>query len=257
MAIRDVLLEDAEVLAAWLSGSLGRGAGDAFSDVDILVLAKGDHAAALGQRYQSGIDQIAEPACVRTLHGGRVVSVVTMDWRRFDLSFVTRADLKSYDRARVIALFNKVGEEPPEPDRAAYVASPAVVANFVQEFLRVLGLAVVLIGRGEGLAAQEGHGMLRRMIVDLMLEANGVAPADRGGALHLNGLLTHTQRRQLEALPPIGADRDSLLHATAAVADLFMPLARALAAESGTSWPVAFEAATRKHLADNLGLRFT
>src|SRR6185295_5175483 len=97
-------------------------------------------------------------------------------------------------------------------------------------------------------------GLLRRMLIDLMLEKNGLSPAMRGGALHLNDLLTPAQRQALEALPPVRADRASLLAADKALWRLFEPLAKELCTRSGAVWPSAFEGATRGHLARALGL---
>src|SRR4051812_30312356 len=86
-AIRRALSADADVEAAWLAGSLGAGGGDAFSDVDILALTAERRVGEVVARYGADLSAIAPTVLVNTLFG-RVVSVVTDDWRRFDLSFV-------------------------------------------------------------------------------------------------------------------------------------------------------------------------
>ncbi|WP_293903676.1 hypothetical protein [Phenylobacterium sp.] len=91
--ISRVLGADPAIEAAWLAGSLGRGAGDAFSDVDILALVTTGPAGETGRRYVNEIPAIAEPVLVNPLFGGRILNVVTADWRRFDISFVEAADL--------------------------------------------------------------------------------------------------------------------------------------------------------------------
>jgi predicted nucleotidyltransferase len=253
-AITAVLSADPQIEAAWLAGSLGFGGGDAFSDVDVLALAAGAPAREVGHRYTRQAAAIAPPALVNPLFDGRVLSVVTMDWRRFDISFVEPADLARYDALRLTVLFNKGDRSPPMRPPITYKPSPQTLLRIVNEFLRCLGLLVVAVGREEWLMAQSGMDILRRLTIDLMLEANGVGPADRGGALHLNRLLTPEQRSELESLPPMSPDRESVLAANAAIAAIFLPLARRLVAETGATWPSAFEAATRRHLQERLGL---
>jgi hypothetical protein len=185
-----------------------------------------------------------------------VLNFVTEDWQRFDLSFIEEPQLPSYNAADLAPLFNRSGREPPRAPRAPYATTPETVLKLVREFFRVLALAPVGIGRGEFLVSLSGVELLRRMTIDLMLEENGVGPADRGGALHVNTLLTDEQRRELEALPPVAASRDSLVAADKALATIFLPRARALARKIGMAWPEALEAAARRHLRAQLGLEF-
>jgi hypothetical protein len=116
------------------------------------------------------------------------------------------------------------------------------------EFLRVLGLSPVAFGRREHLVSLGGVELLRRMAIDLLLDLNGVSPETRGGALRRNPFLTGEQLAALEAVPPVAATHDSLLAANRAIAAIFLPAARQLAAEVGAEWPVALEAATRRRL---------
>ena len=109
-------------------------------------------------------------------------------------------------------------------------------------------------GREEYVLMLSGIDILRRLTIDLMLEENGVSPADRGGALHRQPLLTADQRRELAGLAPVAADRAGALGANAALAKIFLPRARRLAARIGMAWPEAFEAATRRHLQHHLGV---
>jgi len=47
-----------------------------------------------------------------------------------------------------------------------------------------------------------------------------------------------------------------LIAANLALAAIFLPRARRLAAQTGMTWPTAFEAATRRHLKERLGVAF-
>ena len=92
------------------------------------------------------------------------------------------------------------------------------------------------------------------MTIDLMIEQNGIAPSARGGALHLRRLLTSGQHALLSALPPVSATRESALAGHQALARLFLPLAREMAAQCSAVWPSEFEDATRRHLARTIGM---
>jgi predicted nucleotidyltransferase len=255
-AISAVLDKDVRVEAAWLAGSLGRGKGDVFSDVDVLVLCADGLAGDVSAAIANDPSRIAKTVLVNSLYGGRVLNfVVEEDWQRFDLSFIEGAQLSSYNAADLAPLFNRSGREPPRTQRRPYVTTPETVAKLVREFFRILALAPVGLGREEYLVALWGIDLLRRLTVDLMLEENGVGPSERGGALHLNQFLTEQQRRELESLPPLTATRDSLLAADQAIAAIFLPRARTLAGNIGMVWPEALEVAARKHLRAQLGLK--
>lgn len=251
-----LLQAEPRVEAAWLAGSLGAGAGDAYSDVDVLALAADGALDEVSAAVVGSLPTIARPALVNSLFGGRVLSVVTDGWERFDISLVQAEDLARYDAAALTPLFNRGDRAPPtQPDRP-YRTAPDQLLKIVNEFLRVLGLLPVVVGREEYALALSGVDHLRRMTFDLMLEENGIAPWKRGGALHRNPLLTATQRAQLEALPPQAARRDSVIEAHLAFAALFLPRARRLASEIGMTWPEDFESATRRHLESKLQSEF-
>jgi len=253
-AIVRVLVDDPEIEAAWLGGSLGRGAGDAFSDVDVIALVADARAAQAGLRYSRDVASIAEPALVNVLYGGRVINVVTTDWGRFDISFVEPAELARFTATQLTVLFNRGSRSPHRVAPAPYQTAPSTVLGLVNEFLRILGLVVGCIGREEYLLGLAGADILRRLTIDLMLEENGVGPAERGGALRRNPLLTPDQRSELAALAPVAADRAGIIAANAELAAVFLPRARRLAGKIGMEWPAVFEAATKRHLRDHLGL---
>ncbi|THD74508.1 MAG: hypothetical protein E7812_19550 [Phenylobacterium sp.] len=256
-AATGVLEADAQIEAAWLAGSLGRGAGDAFSDVDLLVLVAAGSAGEVGGRYVAKVAEIAEPVLVNPLFGARVLNIVTRDWRRFDLSFIEAAELGRYNSTHLVELFNKGGDAPPAKAVEAYRASPDAVLTLINEFLRVLGLSVVAIGREEWLLAQWGADILRRLTMDLMLEENEVSPVERGGALRRRPLLTAEQLASLEGLTPVTADMSGVLTSNREVAAIFLPRARALARRVEAVWPAEFEAATRAHLRSRIGLELS
>lgn len=249
--IETLLRAEPRVDAAWLAGSLGRGGGDAWSDIDTLVLAKdaAEAAAALTERIKAEID----PPLLN-IHGwGRVLSVVTEDWQRFDITVLQGDEIERYDSAKLTLLFNRGTREPPRHPATTYRCAPQTLRALVIEFIRVIGLTPVAMGRKEFELALTGIDILRRSTLDLMLEENGIAPGDRGGALHRNDMLTAEQQADFKTIPAQAATEESVLAANAAYARIFLPRAKRLAAAIGMDWPERFEQATRRHLKKTLG----
>lgn len=243
--------QDPRVQALWLSGSLGKGEGDAWSDIDLVARVDAADVAACVADYKQPRAGLPETVLAFDVHGV-VVSSVTTGWERFDIHFAAPEQIVRMDASGWRPL---TGEAAPAP-RAAPTEDAAAgrrVTALVTEFLRVLGLLPVAVGRQEWIAGQQGFDLLRRMLIDLMLEENGHGRTARG-AKRLNGFLTPGQRELLEAIVPPPANRDALVQANAALAHVFLARARPLAQRVGASWPEAFEAATRRHLMAELDL---
>ncbi len=242
-----VLSRDDRILGVWLTGSYGRGTNDRFSDVDLWVVVEPEDVISFGEDWPTICDDIAPTVLRKQVPGRPVFTQVTSDWVRFDLTIGTPHDIERrttitlhplYDPA---GLSSQLGEPGPgrQPD-------PDKVASLTQEFLRVLGLLPVVVGREEYVVAELGAGLALNLLVDLMLE--DVLVEDRGGAMHLNRLLPSEQRQSLLDLPPIDATRTSVIDAHLACAALFIPLARDLHTRCKLAWPQAIEDALRRHL---------
>jgi hypothetical protein len=89
-------------------------------------------------------------------------------------------------------------------------------------------------------------------LIELMLEENGVGPAERGGAKKLYPFLTAEQIAELEVLVPPLADEAQLIAANRDLRDRFLPRARRVAGATGAVWPKAWEAAVMSGLARDL-----
>jgi hypothetical protein len=176
---------------------------------------------------------------------------VTPAWDRFDLFFIAPQELARYEAGKLAPLFVRGGAR---PEAAGPAPEPSKFDLAITEFFRVLGLAPVGAGRGELLLMIEGVGLLRRMVIDTMLELNGSTQAERGGHLKLNPFLTAEQRAALEALPPLDASLDSAVANHIALTLLFLPCAKALAAQRGMQWPEALEQAARRRFSVYFGV---
>jgi predicted nucleotidyltransferase len=252
-ALTRVLSDNARIESAWLAGSLGSRSGDAFSDVDVLVVVPDLLLQLALDNYHANMAALMGVVRINLVRG-RVLNCITEDWDRFDLTFVTPSEFATRPYEQLAALVNRGTPERKPTATSAYQPSAERILELVNEFIRVLGLLPVALGREEYVLAEDGIGLLRRMTIELMIEQNRIAPLARGGALHLRRLLTPEQHDLLSALPPVSATRDSALTGHQALAKLFLPLARELAAQSGADWPTAFELVTRRHVARSIGL---
>jgi len=250
---KQVLSRDDRVLGIWLVGSYGSGTSDEFSDVDLLVVVDPGDVESFCDDWPGLSDEIAPTVFRRRVGDRPLFNQVTTDWLRFDVSVGTPDTITGSTRSRVkpvhdpTGLSARLGEPGPlrQPD-------PGRVESISLEFLRVLGLLPVVVGREEFVLAVSGVGLLRDMLIEVMLE--DVAVEDRGGALHLNRLLPAGRRQVLSDLPALRATRESVIDAHVACASAFLPLARDLHARCGLIWPQEFEDATCHHLTKALSI---
>jgi hypothetical protein len=256
--LTDVLLADDRVRAAWVSGSLGRGTGDRFSDVDVLAAVSSQDLDAFVADWPKVIPKVADTVLTQKSGGGAtyVLNHVTPEWIRFDLVVTTVYQVADRSGSTLRLLFDhddihrllrgRVESAPPTPES---------ISSLITEFFRVLGLLPVVLGRDELFVAASGAGLLRQLTVQLLLEDAGRAGA--GGALHLSTRLPEEAMRTLTALPPIVAEREAAVRAHVACAELFLPVARKMAALVGTPWPAALERACFGYLRRELGLEIS
>lgn len=244
------------VEALFLAGSHGQSKADRFSDIDLVAIADEPHHARIAETFRSALG--SEHKIVfwnENRRGGTLLNAITESWLRCDLYVVERARFGRRSRANVKPLFDRsaIYDDLPEQLPPAR-PDPKRVNALIHEFIRVLGLMTVGMGRREYVTLVKGVGLLRDMLTDLMLEECPVT--DRGGILHLSRLLDADQIAVLENLPYPGPEPEALIEANVALAEAFFPIARRLAGDLELEWPAEFEAATRRHLFVELGMEF-
>lgn len=247
--LKAVLAADSRVESIWIGGSFGRGEGDAWSDIDVIAVVEEDDRPHCLAEYAGPRNPLGETVLLSALFS-RIVHGVRPDWERYDILFLTPREFRTYDKAALRPLAPESLDAPPAAPRPPEPARPSVeaLAGLAQEFLRILGLLPTAVGREEWLSAQEGVGILRKTLIEMMIEANSMSRAQRGGAKRLNPYLTAQQRAAVEAISQPGADRLEIIAANLALARLFLPLAKEALAAAGAPWPEALEAATHRHL---------
>ncbi|NUS51547.1 MAG: hypothetical protein HOQ22_10970 [Nocardioidaceae bacterium] len=239
------LRDDDRVRGLWLTGSLGTGRDDRFSDVDMFVAVTED---AL-EGYLADWPSVAEryrPLHAHRLPGAPVFNHVLPGWLRWDVVIGTPHDLGNMDPGSVTEVFNHDGLRPRSPSHRG--ADPDVVREMTEEFLRVLGLLPVVLGRGELVTAVSGSGILRDLLISLLRYR--VEGARLSGALHLSRVLPPEEMAALAALPPVYAERGAVVRLHLACAGMFLPVAREML---GQAYPFHLEQACWEHLRAHLG----
>lgn len=250
-AVANRLSSEPGAQALFIAGSYGSGAEDAYSDLDLVVVADQDEHSRLAEAFRSALEQQAAVVFWRERKGrNRLVNAITEDWRRCDLFMASAIDFAQQTRSQdgLKVLFDRIKLYRGLPDKLPSATPDRTkVMYIVNEFLRVLGLMSVGLGRSEHVLLVKGAGLLRDLLTDLMLEES--PQPDRGGALHLSRLLTPAQISLLEGLPYPAPNRDDVITAHVRTAAAFLPIARRLSQELEIVWPDAFERATRRRLA--------
>lgn len=239
------------VRGLFLSGSFGRGTADAWSDVDLIALAPPEDHAALAADWRRTLEAITPIVFWQELpRGGILLNAVSEEWLRCDLAITDDIGRRARNTVRPLIDRDGVYDALPDtlPPRGPDVGT---VRYLIHEFIRMLGLMPVCLGRGEYVTMVLGVGMLRGHLEALLMQ--DVTAPDPGGILHQSRLLPPEQMQLLYALPYPGPEREALIEANFAIAREFMPRARAMAERLGIEWPEAFEAATRRRLQATLG----
>jgi len=244
------------VRGLFLVGSHGKGAADAFSDIDLLAIVEEDRKADFVSAWRTTLENVTSIVFWNQRQAdGILINAITADWIRCDLVIPNGTTLHGRSRDTVRVLIDRddlygtlpahLSHSGPNADRVKYL---------INEFIRVLGLMVVVVGRGEYFTGVAGAGMLRDHLASLMVEESGIT--DPGGALHLSRLLSPEQMEILLGLPYPGPERASVVEAHLRTAQAFMPRAQTMAAALDIPWPQRFEEATLRHLRKAFGEEF-
>jgi hypothetical protein len=246
--VTDALAADQRIRGLFLSGSFGRGTADAYSDVDLLAVADPADHEAIVTTWRPTLETIAPIVYFNRLPWALVLNAITDEWLRCDLDITAPDRLAGRTQDRLKPLIDRDNILATLPATLPVRGiDPAKLQATTNEFIRVLGLLPVALGRDEiELMAASGTGFLRRFLTDLLiLEVN---LPDPGGALHLSRVLDPARMAVLASIPLSRLTRESAIDTNLALAHAFFPRAKSLYATLGLQWPETFETATRAHL---------
>ncbi len=252
--ISESLRGAAGIRALFLSGSYGNGLADEHSDIDFLLVSEDGATDAMAAQWRAAIERTGEIVLWWDRTTAPVlINAITEDWTRTDVVILKPDQLGRQTQSALKPLFDHDGLYEQLAARPPEVAPDANRFRYqVEEFIRILGLIPLAVGREEYLNGALAVSLLRNKLVDLMVEETN-AP-NRGGILHLNRLITAEQKAILMSMRPALPDREAMIEAQLAYAAAYLPLARQRAERLGMEWPERFEAVTWARLKETLGI---
>ena len=242
----EVLRDDPRVVGVELAGSIAAGTADAWSDLDIHVIAQPDQYDAFLSDWPSWLSAITPTVFARTPIAPFILNTLTPDGLTFDL-----------------AVFS--GEAPVFPGPGSqYTVGLLSSRRFddiaealeyaVAEQLRSLaGPFVSHIQRDEHVRHLIGVPHILGLLTTVFLAETGSPPL----AKHWNATLTAEQRDAVGALPPVSATRAGVMGFGLGLAELLVTRARPLYERYGLEWPAELCAVTAARLASHLDVDAT
>jgi hypothetical protein len=253
---------DGRVRAMWLGGSLGRGAADAGSDLDIVLALAPASFDEFAAGWRDWLAEITPTVLARPLPGlpGSFFSVTT-SCLRLDVVAERAGGADAAALARRLLVIAKDGivstgaagppgrvVPPPGPDAAR-------LAEMTAEFFRQMTIfPAAVVARADWLLGVVGVQGAQLMLYELFVEAN--QPLPPMGVKQWSAKLTPEQRDICAGLPAPSATRQSVLAAMRATAAAYRQAATAILAARGVPWPTEFEQAVRRFWKDELGWTF-
>jgi len=222
-----------DVRALWVSGSVGREAADAGSDLDVIVTVEDDAFDALAD---PGLWEPLDPLLCLSLPflpGAAVIT--TRTGLRLDAVLEGVRDLADSTYRRRLVVFDRDGLAVPplEPQTGP---SPEALADLVTEFLRQSAIfPAAVLARQDWLLGQESVHSYRTLLYRIFLEANQPLPAT--GVKQWSSRLTPEQREVLAALPLPAPDREAVVAAIVSARRALRAHGRAAVEASGGTWP--------------------
>ncbi|MEM9786559.1 MAG: aminoglycoside 6-adenylyltransferase [Pseudomonadota bacterium] len=242
------------IRALFLSGSYGNGMADAYSDIDFIMVAHDGATDVVAEIWREAVARTGEIVLWWDRRAVPVlINAITEDWTRTDVIILKPEQMLGHTQSTLKVLFDHDGiYETLAETKASPAPDPKRFIYQVEEFIRILGLLHLGVGREEYINGVLGVFHLRNKLVDLLI-AETDAP-NRGGILHLNRLITEEQKALLISMPSPVPERKAMIDGHLAYASAFLPRARKHAAEIGAEWPERFEAVTWARLAETLGI---
>lgn len=256
--VSDLLRLSERVRGLWLAGSLARGDADRMSDIDFVVAVEDQELADAATMLEGALAREFEIVLLRNRGFDRflLLNLVTAAWDRLDFSLYPVAAIADSPLRGLRRVFDKdeIGAMLEEPALSAPSPTAEQVDYTLTEFARVLGLLPVVLPREDLVGAIAGSGLLRELLVALFRYEQVGQPAR--GALNETTQLTSEAANVLCRLPPLAANRASILEFNWACRAAFLEHGPRVADRYGVEWPARLIEALDARLAREFGDEF-
>jgi predicted nucleotidyltransferase len=239
---QDVLGADERVRAVELGGSVAAGTADAWSDLDLQVIAHADRHDELLADWPRWLEEITPTVFARTPIAPFVVNAVTADGLTVDI-VIFKGEAITFRAATEYVVgslsHNRFGDV------------GAALEYAVAEQLRCMaGPFLSLVRRHENLRQLAGiHHLLGLLTTVFLAELGAPPPGKLWSATY-----TDEQLAAVAALPPVAATDESVVAFSLALAELVVRRARPLFDRYGLTWPTALAEVAAGRVRDVLGI---
>jgi hypothetical protein len=242
----EVLGADPRVRAVELSGSVGSGTADEWSDLDLAVITDPEHHEAFLAEWPQWLAEITPTVFSRTPIAPFIINSLTDEGLTLDVAVWP-------------------GQAPPPfPPPAQYTVGMlagqrfddvgSALAYAVEEQLRgMAGPFVSLLQREEHVKHLTGVPHLLGLLTTVFLAETGAPPPGK----HWNRTFTDEQLAAVAALPPAAATRDAIVAFGMGLAELLVRRARPLYDRYGLAWPADLARVAAERVRSQTGIDVT
>ncbi len=237
-----VLAADDRVERVELSGSIGTGTADQWSDLDLAVVTRPEHHDAFLADWPIWLAAITPTVFARTPIAPFIINAITADGLTLDIA-VWAGQVPPYAPPSQYTVgllsnprFDKVGD--------------ALEYAVAEQLRGMAGPFVSLVQREEHLRHLAGIPHLLGLLTTVFLAETGAPPPGK----HWNRTFTDEQRAAVAALPPVSATREGVVDFGLGLAELVITRARPLYPHYGLTWPGQLAAVVAARVRETLDL---
>jgi hypothetical protein len=238
-----VLGADDRVISVVLSGSVGAGTADRWSDLDLQVVVEADTYDAFLRDRAMWLGEITPTVFARTPIAPFILNTITDDGLTFDLAIYAGRGPGPFSPPSTYSVGLLSGRRFDDVGDALEYA--------VAEQLRGLaGPFISLLQRDEHLFHLTGVPHILGSLTTVFLAETESPPPTK----HWNRTFTPEQRAAVATLPPVSATRDGLIGFGLGVAELVVRRARPLYPRYSLRWPTELATVAARRVDENLGI---
>jgi predicted nucleotidyltransferase len=255
--LQAAVVAEPRIKAAWLTGSLGRGNADRYSDIDLNLWLDAANLDQFRQETEKWLNELRPLVLFTWMFHDRMANSLTVDGLRIDLWLHTHS-APMLDESRVQILLDRddalqFGTIPMPVDATALKNR---LIQQIREFWRCISLLPAVIGRDERIVTLVGLTVEVNILTDVLISGYGIA--HDSGVKRLNPFLPEEARLEIEnalafsSLNNEGLTNKGLADAHLALAQIMQEQGRQLATRHGFEYPTAVEDAVLQYTLNEL-----
>jgi hypothetical protein len=239
----EVLAGDPRVRAVALSGSVGSGTADEWSDLDIVVVSDPEQHDGFVADWPVWLAEITPTVFARTPIAPFIINSVTDEGLTFDVAIWPGQAPPPFVPPPQYTVGMLAGQRFDDVGSA--------LAYAVEEQLRgMAGPFLSLLQRDEHLRHLTGVPHLLGLLTTVFLAETGAPPPGK----HWNRTFTEEQRQAVADVPPAAATREAIVAFGMGVAELVVTRARPLYDRYGLEWPADLARVARDRVLTHTGI---